>query len=161
MKGPRREALNGTYGAAQAGVLADGVRPPPSLVFSADGALDPQHPRGVGDVVDNDLGRSPRLSPRVGRRRSARAVRAWSLAKSTDVGVIGLPVPKRYASRLPLRKLDDGTLRVRGVHVGDGYYEITCECDVCGTDATQTLTARKEMAKAIGDRWFSDHHHNP
>jgi hypothetical protein len=53
----------------------------------------------------------------------------------------------RYPSKLPDRELDDGTLRVTAVHVGDGYYSVTCTCDVWGADATKTWTAPKAQGQ--------------
>lgn len=47
------------------------------------------------------------------------------------------------------------------VHVGDGYYSVTCTCDVCGADATKTWTAPKAQVKGIGDVWFQEHYHTP
>lgn len=68
---------------------------------------------------------------------------------------------RRYPSRLPDRGLDDGTLRVTGVHLGDGYYSVTCTCRACGDGATRTLTARKEHYNGIMSGWFQEHWHNP
>jgi hypothetical protein len=60
-----------------------------------------------------------------------------------------------------MRHLDDETLRVDAIHIGDGYYVVTCECDVCGEDAAKTFTASKARVKVIGDGWFQQHRHNP
>jgi hypothetical protein len=66
-----------------------------------------------------------------------------------------------HPSRLPTSTLDDGTLRVHASHVGDGYYEVRCECDVCGAGANKTLTAQKARVKGIESAWFHEHWHNP
>lgn len=68
---------------------------------------------------------------------------------------------KKFPSRLPERTLDDGTLRVEGVHIGDGFYAMTCTCEVCGDQSTKRLTVRKEQAEAVTKTWFQEHHHNP
>ncbi|MGH2912530.1 MAG: hypothetical protein ACRDJ3_08660 [Solirubrobacteraceae bacterium] len=60
-----------------------------------------------------------------------------------------------------MTSLDDGTLRVNAIHVGDGYHLVTCECDVCGEEATKTYTAPKARIGGIKDLWFQQHWHNP
>jgi hypothetical protein len=59
------------------------------------------------------------------------------------------------------RELDSGDVSMTAVHVGDGYYEATYSCRVCGEEADREVRADRRIVLGKWKLWAREHWHNP